>query len=170
MVDFYKMGTDVDEEADYQVPQMKREIRVGAVIYTPGAILAEMDTVKAQIETLDRDIRSASVRPVFLQAWDTFVKEWQTFYKDHEGWTDRLWGSAMEKTQDYGKRVVTWRDAFKKEGGKPTGPTIPGGGFPWKLALWGVGIVGGLIAGAVIVKEVGQTVRSFKGGNESEDG
>lgn len=168
-VDFYRLGTDVDEEEDFRVPRMKRPIRVGALIYTPGAILAEMNTVKAQIETLDRDVRSASVRPVFLDAWSTFVKEWEAFYKDHEGWTDRLWGSAMEKTQEYGKRLATWRDALSKEGGKPTGPAVPSGGIPWTPILWGVGIVTALVAGAVIVKEVGATVRSFKS-KETIDG
>lgn len=174
MTDFYKLGTEVDEEEDFTIPPMKRQIRgnyrVGAsLIATPADLLAEMNTVKTQVETLDRDIRSSEVRPVFLSSWDTFKQEWDTFYKDHEGWFARFmesgtWGAATEKIVSYSKRANDWRDAFTKEGGKPTGPkTEATKGVNWNLILWGVGIVAGLTATAVIVKEVGSTVRSFKG-------
>lgn len=160
--DYYKIGTMVDEGED-------GDDEVGALVNTPSSILAEMDSVKSMVESLHAAIQAqmrtndASVRPVFLQEWLRFKAEWEAFYAGNKGWTSRLWGAALEKTEEYKSRVVKWQDAFKKEGVELTGPAFEGPKvFPWKWVLIGGGVVATVVAGAMIAKEVGTTARAFK--------
>jgi hypothetical protein len=127
---------------------------MGSFIVTPGAIKAEMETVKTGVNQLDADIMSGKVRDAFKNAWRAFVAEWNAFYKDNQGWWARGFGKTYTKTVDFRRRVDEWRAAFLKEGGATTGPMLtpsePASGSSWKTAL----IAGGalLVAGALISK------------------
>lgn len=164
MVDFYRIGTEVDEEDDYRVGLFEYPL------FTPSTVLDEMNSIKSEVQSLDADVKASNVRPAFLSSWETFRKEWEGFYESNSGGVldvvKRSLNSTYDKVQDYKKRVKGWRDGLSKEGGKVTSPGLPEkeqGGFPWKLVAWGVAIVGGLIAAAVVAKEVRETVQSIKG-------
>jgi hypothetical protein len=115
---------------------------------TPGSIKAEMDTVAAVVHQLDTDIGESNVDASFKRAWRGFVDEWEQFYKDHEGWFSRWSYSAYEKTVEFRKRAVTWREKFVALGGKPSGPTDQPphavGEELWKYGKW-------LLAGGAIL-------------------
>lgn len=135
-----------------------RDDDLGALVVTPGAILAEMNTVDAAVKQLDSDVMASAARDAFKKSWRGFVTEWQAFYKDHASWTDRLWGAPYEKTLDYRRRVGEWRTAFEREGGQASGPqiSVPGGEREgpgsWKAVLVLAG--GLLVAGAILGRKV----------------
>jgi hypothetical protein len=125
--DYYAIGTMVDED----------DVEVGALVNTPSSILAEMNTVRSMVETLNNAIVGSDVRAVFRQNWEIFRKEFESFYKAHEGWSSRLWGAALEKTLEYKTLVAQWHEAFKKEGGKP----VAGAGMEVKRVSRGSGLL-----------------------------
>jgi hypothetical protein len=129
---------------------------LGALVYPPGVIKAELDTVNAGVTQLDSDIMASNVRDAFKKSWRLFVAEWQAFYKNNSGFWSRMWGAVYEKATEYRKRVEQWREAFEREGGRSTSPGLtvpetPGTG-KWKWVLLGAG--GLLVAGAVVGKAV----------------
>ncbi len=129
---------------------------VGALVYTPGVIKAELEAVNTAAGQLDMDIKPAKVRDEFKRAWKAFLDEWKAFYKNNSGYWSRLWGGVYQKAVEYRKRIEQWREAFEREGGRPTGPSAvvpetPKAGS-WKWALLGAG--GLLVAGAFISKSV----------------
>ena len=125
---------------------------LGALIVTPGAMLDELNTVNNGVKQLDADISASKVREAFKKAWADFMVEWKKFYDSKQGFFSRTWGSTMEKTIEYRKRVDEWRAAFNREGGLTTGPTLnvpepksaTGGSWRW----WAVG---GLLAGGAYI-------------------
>jgi hypothetical protein len=129
---------------------------VGALIYTPGVIKAELEAVNTAAGQLDVDIKAAKVRDEFKQAWQGFFTEWKAFYKSNSGLWSRLWGGLYEKANEYRRRVEQWRQSFEKEGGHSSSPSLvvppaPGSGS-WKWALIGAG--GLMVAGALVSKSV----------------
>jgi hypothetical protein len=124
-----------------------------ALIYMPGAIRAEQDTVQALVQQLDADVCASHVGAQFRQAWAGFVAEWQHFYDAHASWWSRTFFASYEKTLDYRRRLVEWRDAFQREGGAPTGPApskSPTGDDSHLGAYLAIGagaIAGGLLLG-----------------------
>jgi len=108
------------------------------------------------------------VDATFKSAWRGFVEEWEKFYKDHSGWFDRWWYSAYDKTVEFRRRAVAWREKFVAVGGIATGPTdkppATAGDQVTRLihlALWG----GGLFAG---YKLVSAWLRQRQVGNKRE--
>jgi hypothetical protein len=129
---------------------------VGALVYTPGVIKAELEAVNTAAGQLDVDIKAAKVRDEFKRAWKGFFDEWKSFYKNNSGLWSRLWGGVYQKAAEYRKRVEQWRQAFEREGGRATGPSAvlpetPSGGS-WKWALIGAG--GLMVAGALVTRSV----------------
>jgi hypothetical protein len=129
---------------------------LGALIYTPGVIKAELEAVNTAAGQLDVDIKAAKVRDEFKRAWQAFLTEWKAFYKSNSGLWSRLWGGLYEKASEYRRRVEQWRKAFEQEGGRASSPSLvvppaPGSGS-WKWVLLGAG--GLLLTGAVITKAV----------------
>jgi hypothetical protein len=129
---------------------------VGALVYTPGVIKAEIEAVNTAAGQLDVDIKAAKVRDEFKRAWKGFFDEWKSFYKNNSGLWSRLWGGVYQKAAEYRKRVEQWRQAFEREGGRATGPSAivpeaPSSGS-WKWALIGAG--GLMVAGALITRSV----------------
>jgi hypothetical protein len=129
---------------------------LGALIYTPGVIKAELEAVNTAAGQLDVDIKAAKVRDEFKRAWQGFFTEWKGFYKNNSGLWSRLWGGLYQKANEYRKRVEQWRQAFQQEGGRPSSPSAivpeaPGSGS-WKWALIGAG--GLMVAGALVSKSV----------------
>ncbi len=129
---------------------------LGALLYTPGVIKAELEAVNTAATQLDVDIKAAKVRDEFKNAWRGFFAEWQSFYKANSGLWSRLWGSVFEKAAEYRKRVEQWRQALEREGGRSSAPSaiVPedSGGGGWKWILLGAG--GLVVAGAVISRKV----------------
>ena len=130
---------------------------LGALIYTPGVIKAELEAVNTAANQLDVDIKAAAnVRAEFKGAWRGFLTEWQGFYKNNSGLWSRLWGGVYEKAAEYRKRVEQWRQAMEREGGKPSSPSVtvpePATGGGWKWMLLGAG--GLVVTGVAISKAV----------------
>jgi hypothetical protein len=92
-------------------------------IQSPGNIKAEMATTASVIRQLDADIAASAVDGAFKSAWRNFVDEWERFRKEHGDWLDRLWYSTYEKTIEYRRRALTWRNKFVAAGGVPSSPT-----------------------------------------------
>jgi hypothetical protein len=90
---------------------------------TPGSIKAEMDTVAGLVHQLEADVRASDVDAGFKDAWHGFVIEWERFYADHDGWFSRWSYSSYEKTVEFRKRTLAWREKFVALGGKANGPT-----------------------------------------------
>lgn len=88
----------------------------------PSAVLAEMQTTDAVVNQLDDDIASASVPSSFKEAWRRFVAEWREFYRERSGWLDRAWYGTYEKTVEYRRRALEWREKFVSLGGRPSAP------------------------------------------------
>jgi hypothetical protein len=135
---------------------VRDEDDLGALVYTPSAIKAELDTVKAGADQLDRDITASKVRDEFKQAWRAFLNEWRAYYKDHEGYWSHMWFAVYEKAVEYRKRVDQWREAFQTEGGRVSAPTLTPpsdkGSGTWKWVALGAGAL--LVTGAVISRRV----------------
>jgi hypothetical protein len=124
----------------------------------PGAILDEMNTTDAIIEQLGRDIEASKLpSEKFKAAWRDFRAEWKKFFTEHQGWTDRLWYGAYEKTVEYRTRALDWRRQFEMMGGKPTAPPDK----PPTPAGFGVGDIpwGKVALGAAAVLALGAGVR-----------
>ncbi len=98
------------------------DARRNALIWTPGAILAEMRTVRGIVAQLDRDISASQVDDAFKASWRTFVDEYEAFFKDHQGWLDRFWFASYEKTAEYRRRALDWRTKFTNLGGRASAP------------------------------------------------
>lgn len=98
-----------------------------ASIYTPGAILDEMNTVRGLIAQLDRDIVASSVDDAFKTTWRVFFDEYEAFYRNHLGWLDRFWIASYEKATEYRQRTLDWRKRFSALGGRVSAPvdTLP---------------------------------------------
>jgi hypothetical protein len=92
-------------------------------VQTPGSIKAEMDTTAGVIRQLDEDIVVSRVDATFKSAWRGFVEEWDQFYKEHSGWLGRWFYSAYEKTVEFRRRALTWREKFVALGGVASAPT-----------------------------------------------
>jgi len=88
----------------------------------PGSILDEMETTDAVVKQLDVDIMAAPVPKAFKDAWLAFVNEWHRFYVERRGWLSRTWYGTYEKTVEYRRRAVEWREKFVSLGGKPSAP------------------------------------------------
>lgn len=136
---------------------------VGALIETPGVILARMKEVDSIVQVLERDIEThlTKIRPMFADAWGLFFKEWTEFYESHgegwSGWASRLWGATAEQVQSFHERAKKWREGYEKEAGvKATGPSIDDKGIPWKWILYASIAVGGIVA-------IGYTARGIRG-------
>jgi hypothetical protein len=127
---------------------------LGALVYTPGVIKAELEAVNTAATQLDVDIKASKVRDEFKNAWRGFLAEWQAFYKNNKGLWSRLWGSVFEKAAEYRKRVELWRQALEREGGHPSSPSIvvpESGSSGWKWILIGAG---SLVATGVVITKV----------------
>jgi hypothetical protein len=116
---------DQDESTLRRIYSLSRALGLAlprdAWIYTPGAIRDEQDTVLGLVQQLDTDIQASNARPEFKAAWGKFRDEYKSFYED-SGWWARWWISSYEKTLEYRRRVVEWRQEFESQGGKATGP------------------------------------------------
>jgi hypothetical protein len=89
---------------------------VGAVVVTPGEILAEMDTVDAAVRQLDAEVGTVPVTATFKQGWAAFGVEWRKFYDEHKGLTGRIWTEVYRQTLAYRRRVEEWFASFAREG------------------------------------------------------
>jgi len=94
----------------------KQGADVGAVIVTPGEILAEMDSVDAAVRQLDTETGAVPVTAAFKQGWDAFAAEWRNFYDAHKALSERLWTEIYRQTLAYRRRVEEWFAAFAREG------------------------------------------------------
>jgi hypothetical protein len=131
-----------------------------------------MDTVAGLIHQLDADIKASRVDESFKTAWRVFVDEWERFYKEHQGWLDRFWYSAYEKTVEYRRRTLAWREKFVALGGKPVGPTDTPpdkpGAQAWRLGQWLL-VGGGVALAWKVIDYFGERerrVRSASGSTE----
>ena len=98
-------------------------------IATPGDILAEMDKVQREADTLDHDFESYSGGdsgfPATKSAWKAFLAEYKKFYEDNNGWFSRLSGGMGDRVVAYGNQLNDWRAKLKSfAGAKVTEPSL----------------------------------------------
>jgi hypothetical protein len=89
---------------------------IGAVIVTPGEILAEMNAVDAAVRELDAQVNAVAVPTAFKQAWRAFAEEWRKFHEEHQALSQRIWTEVYRQTLAYRRRVEEWFAAFAREG------------------------------------------------------
>lgn len=106
---------------------VEQDTDVGAVVVTPGEILAEMDSVDAAVNQLDGEISAVPVSAAFKKGWDAFAAEWRKFYQEHKTLSGRIWTSVYRQTLAYRRRVEEWATAFAREGWQARGAAQPGG-------------------------------------------
>ncbi len=94
---------------------------IGALVWTPAAIQAELDTVHTGVRQLDADVMASKVRQEFKNSWRVFVGEWWAYYQKNKG---SWWGSTVEKAHEYRRRLDEWRSAFEREGGVAVAPSV----------------------------------------------
>ena len=102
-------------------------VDVGAVIVTPGEILAEMNAVDAAVRELDAQMIAVAVSSAFKQAWNAFAGEWRKFYEEHQALSQRIWTDIYRQTLAYRRRVEEWFAAFAREGWRARSTTNPDG-------------------------------------------
>ena len=96
--------------------------RRNALILTPGHILDEMNTVRAVIAQLDKDVARSAVDEDFKTSWRVFFDEYEAFYENHSGWFGRWWAGTYEKSVEYRRRALSWRKRLVDLGGRATSP------------------------------------------------
>lgn len=80
---------------------------------------AEIRTTHQSIASLNLDVKASKVPEAFKEDWYNFAKEWLQ-------WVDGIKRLSVytaplyEKAIEYRKRLISYYDAFKKQGGKPT--------------------------------------------------
>lgn len=133
-----------------------------ARIWTPGAILAEMRTVRGIIAQLDRDIVASRVDDAFKAGWRAFVDEYEAFFKEHQGWLDRFWFASYEKTVEYRRRALDWRQKFTALGGRVTAPVdTPPAGPGATLSAYAKWLLAG--GGVYLAIRLGTYLRQLEG-------
>lgn len=122
---------------------------VGALFVSPAAAHDKLNTVNAQVTTLDNEIKLNVQRPEFLKAWGEFKDNWQKFYDDHQSSLKILLtgaGTVDRKSNEYQTQLTSWYTALKSENPNaklvfppPLPPSAPpdGPSVPW----WGVSLL-----------------------------
>lgn len=164
MTDYYRLGIECDEENGYERPPSDQ---VG--LFSPSNVKNTLNEIKASADRLDALAKSSRISVETLSAWDAWYKGWSAFYSDViDSWISMVKLSLNEtydQAQEYKAKVDKWRTALEKEAGtKLAGPRVEEApsGINWKYALIGGGVIAALVAGAMVAKEVGGTVRAFK--------
>lgn len=101
-----------------------RPANYGALIVTPGNMLASADALDAEWAKLDADIVMSSVSDQFRIGWQTETQAWNKFYaglKGIGGYASRLWSGTQEQIDFYRARLVAWETSFNTAGGTTTG-------------------------------------------------
>lgn len=133
-------------------------VAVGALIVSPAEVRERMNSVNAQVNTLDSEIRTNVQRAAFLSTWELFRGNWQKFFDDNQSYAKILLtgtGTVERKANEYQAQLSNWYSALKQEnpGAKlvfppPLPPTAPptGSGVPW----WGISLLTLISTGALI--------------------
>jgi len=100
---------------------------VGAVIVTPGEVLAEMNVIDAAVRELDAQVNAVAAPAAFKQAWAAFAEEWRKFHEEHQALSQRIWTEVYRQTLAYRRRVEEWFAAFAREGWRVRPTTKPEG-------------------------------------------
>lgn len=131
---------------------------MGAVVESPSAILAEMQSVGTQVHSLNAEVQANKTRlpDDFLRGWNAFFNEYLAFYGENEGLLARMWISVYDKTLEYRKQVNDWRAKFESLVGKklntPRATDEPPDGSGIKLPDLSTVVTGvALAVGAAIV-------------------
>lgn len=143
------------------------------VLVTPGQMKAELDSIKREGDTLDKDIRSFSTDapgyPAFLADWKTFWSEFNKYYDD-TGWLSRAFAGTEDKIIAYGNQLNDRREKFTKFPGASAteAPVVPvkhredDAAIPWKTVLIGGLVVAGVIGGGYALSKVSGVAALFK--------
>ncbi len=90
--------------------------------FTPAENLHNMRTIATEIAILREEINISPYATHFTEPFDVFVNEWNEFYNDIIESTIssiRLaLNSTWTKTQEFKRRLMTWRQKFIRTGGK----------------------------------------------------
>lgn len=95
-------------------------------VVLPADILAYMQTVDAEFETVNTDVQKALIAG-HLDAtkhigWLQFYGSWKAYYVTHQSWVDRLGGIVYDETEKFEKQLIGWRETLRQAGVTVTGP------------------------------------------------
>jgi len=134
---------------------------------TPAMARAKLNEVRAELQSLDRDIQPSAVPAQFKTEWGVFRDTYEAFYRDT---IDNFFAinlgtkGTIEKAEEFQRQGLQWRALFEAQGGKPTAPPPapppPSPGLPEVVgkaegiakAVAVVAVVGGLVYLASMVK------------------
>lgn len=126
----------------------------GPLVWTPNAITSLRDQVDAEIQALARDVSAERARTgqdvidnATLSSWKAFYNEWAA-YRDSVGWFWGLWGTTVDRYQDFRARALDWRRRMQGAGARfstPAPNVAPPSAAP-DLLKWGLVVAGGYLA------------------------
>ena len=128
---------------------------------TPSDTKALKDRVDGYVRMVDAGVAaSTKVPPATRLGWTAFSDGWRKYFKAENTW----WGSGAEMDQGevYEKGVAEWQKSLAPYIGA-TGPnlnSLAGAGEDWTKVLKYVAVAGGVVAVAVIVKELVGVVKT----------
>lgn len=121
-------------------------------IRTPGATLAEMQTVDAIVAQLIADMRGTPAPAAVTEAFNRFIAEWSRFYDENKAgfgaWWARGTSSVWNKVAEFRNRAIDWRSTLTKSGVETIGPTVAKTDKASFFGRWGGWLMLG-VAGAV---------------------
>ena len=141
-------------------------VHVGLEFISPSRARARMDSVHAEVDTLDDHIRArrAHLGEAFVHAWTRYRDTWRRFY----GGYPREWdwwylgnASAWNETLVYQERLGDWRQAAERAGVRFTVPA-PQRPPERRPSSWLAGARDIAIAGAIGAVAVGTVYLASK--------
>jgi hypothetical protein len=130
------------------------------LIWWPGAIEDLVRQVDGEVDQLARAVSNerhrtgaAIIGNLTLDEFKAFYNEWKR-YKDGLGWWGKMTGATVDRTRNYRKRAMDWRDKFVGLGVSTLvapAPPAPKSGFPWVKTAF---VLGGIAVGAYAVSKL----------------
>jgi hypothetical protein len=127
------------------------------LVWTPGAVKAEMDRVIGVLDAVNSDVSSAYGEHKIT---DSEWKQWRQTYETGHAFarkSSHLWGSNVKVARQHEARALKWRELVAERGGKLQGPDLQGpdlrapSDFPTaQVAL----AVGGVAAAAFLITSI----------------
>lgn len=92
---------------------------------TPAEARAKLNQVRSQYENLDIDIQASAVSEQFKKEWGVARDTYAAFFRDTiDNFIAINLGTkaTIERAEQFERDGIAWREAFKAQGGQPTGP------------------------------------------------
>ena len=129
------------------------------LVWTPGAVKAELMRILGIVDTVNRDVSRASKEgKISIPEWE----QWQQSYLASHRFlvnASSLWGSNVMAARQHENQALKWRDLVASRGGTLQGPRNPGRrDDKWSLASMALA-VGGAVAGTASLAYLISSIR-----------